>query len=59
MIILSPFYVRFEQCLLKLQSEALTSKLTPLRPIASILTRQRYITHFHFDNKLLIKKIIN
>jgi len=56
MIILPLFYVKFEQCLLKLQSQALTSKLTP---IASILTRQHYISHFHFDNKLLIKKIIN
>jgi len=31
--------------------------LTPLRLIPSILIRQKYyITHFHFDNKLLIKQ---
>jgi len=57
MIILQPFHVRFGQCLLKLQSQSLTSKLTSLRLIPSILIRQKYyIAHFYFDNKLLIKQ---
>jgi hypothetical protein len=57
MIILQLFLVRFGQCLLKLQSQSLTTKLTPLRIIPSILIRQKYyFAHFYYDNKLLIKQ---
>jgi len=45
------------QRLLKLQSQVLTTKLTPFRLIPSILIRQKYYTtHFHFDNQLLLKQ---
>jgi len=57
MIILQPLHERFEQCLLKLQSQVLSTELTSLKPIPSILIRQKYFTaHFHFANKLLIKQ---
>jgi len=43
------FHMRFGQCLLKLQSQALTAELTPLRLIPSILIRQKYYTtHVYF-----------
>jgi hypothetical protein len=57
MIILQLFHVRFGQCLLKLQRQVFPTEQTPLRLISSILIRQKYYTtHFHFDNKLLIKQ---
>jgi len=57
MFILQLFHMRFEQCLLKLQSQVFTTKQTPLRLIPFIFISQKYYTtRFHFDNKLLIKQ---
>ena len=57
MIILHMFYVRFGQCISKLQSQILTTKLTSLRLIHSILITHKYYTaHFNFDSELLIKQ---
>jgi len=57
MIILQLFHVRFGECFLKLQSQVFTIEQTPLKLIHFILIGQKYYTtHFHFDNKLLIKQ---
>jgi len=43
--------------LLKLQTQSLTTELTPLRFIIFIMIRQKYyIAHFHFNNKFLINQ---
>jgi len=56
MIILHSFHVRSRQCLSKLQSQTLTTELTPLRLSSSVLIRQKYhTTTFNIDKKLLIK----
>jgi len=56
-IILQLFHARFGQFILKLQSQALTTILTPLKHIPFILINQKYyITHFYFDNISLIKQ---
>jgi hypothetical protein len=41
------FYMKFEQCLLKLQSQSLITELTSLTLIPSILIRQKYDTTIH------------